>query len=100
MYLDMYHWVERVRHDLETKAPRHTPVYLSIYLSITVMTLLLGRKVMTKLDGILKSKDITLLTKFSSVAQLCLTLCNPMNPSTPGLPIHHQLLEFTQTCVH
>ena len=63
MYLDMYHWVERVRHDLETKAPRHTPVYLSIYLSITVMTLLLGRKVMTKLDGILKSKDITLLTK-------------------------------------
>ena len=36
----------------------------------------------------------------SSVAQLCLTLCNPMNPSTQGLPVHHQLLEFTQTHVH
>ena len=37
---------------------------------------------------------------FSSVAQSCLTLCNPMNRSTPGLPVHHQLIEFTQTHVH
>ena len=36
----------------------------------------------------------------SSVSQLCLTLCNPMNHSTPGLPVHHQLPEFTQTHVH
>ena len=35
--------------------------------------------------------------QFSSVAQLCLTLCDPMDPSTPGLPVHHQLPEFTQT---
>ena len=35
--------------------------------------------------------------QFSSVAQSCPTLCNPMNCSTPGLPVHHQLLEFTQT---
>ena len=35
--------------------------------------------------------------QFSSVAQLCLTLCDPMNHSTPGLPVHHQLPEFTQT---
>ena len=35
-----------------------------------------------------------------SVAQLCPTLCDPMNCSTPGLPVHHQLLEFTQTHVH
>ena len=40
------------------------------------------------------------LVQFSSVAQLCLTLCDPMNCSTPGLPVHHQLLEFTQTYVH
>ena len=32
--------------------------------------------------------------QFSSVAQLCLTLCNPMNHSTPGLPVHHQLLQL------
>ena len=38
--------------------------------------------------------------QFSSVAQSCLTLCDPMNHSTPGLPVHHQLLEFTQTHVH
>ena len=38
--------------------------------------------------------------KFSSVAQSCLTLCNPMNHSMLGLPVHHQLLEFTQTHVH
>ena len=38
--------------------------------------------------------------QFSSVAQSCLTLCNPMNHSTPGLPVHHQLLKFTQTHAH
>ena len=38
--------------------------------------------------------------QFSSVAQLCPTLCDPMNLSTPGLPVHHQLPEFTQTHVH
>ena len=37
---------------------------------------------------------------FSSVAQLCPTLCDPKNCSTPGLPVHHQLPEFTQTHVH
>ena len=38
--------------------------------------------------------------QFSSVAQLCLTLCDPMNHSMPGLPVHHELPEFTQTHVH
>ena len=38
--------------------------------------------------------------QFSSVAQLCPTLCDPMNHSMPGLPVHHQLSEFTQTHVH
>ena len=37
--------------------------------------------------------------QFSSVTQSCPTLCNPMNCSTPGLPVRHQLLEFTQTHV-
>ena len=50
--------------------------------------LFLGRKAMTS------------LVQFSSVAQSCPTLCDPMNCSTPGLPVHHQLLEFTQTHVH
>ena len=38
--------------------------------------------------------------QFSSVAQSCPTLCDPMNRSTPGLPVHPQLLKFTQTHVH
>ena len=70
--------------------------------------LLLGRKVMTNLDSIFKSRDITLLTKvhlvnsvqFSSVTQSCPTLCDPMNRSRPGLSVHHHLPEFTQTHIH
>ena len=38
--------------------------------------------------------------QFSSIALSCPTLCNPMDCSTPGLPVHHQLPEFTQTYVH
>ena len=38
--------------------------------------------------------------QFSSVTQSCPTLCDPMNCSTPGLPVHHQLPEFTQTHIH
>ena len=41
-----------------------------------------------------------LRVQFSSVTQLCLTLCNPMDCSTPSLPVHHQLPEFTETHVH
>ena len=42
----------------------------------------------------------SLMYQFSSVAQSCLTLWDPTDCSTPGLPVHHQLLEFTQTHVH
>ena len=69
--------------------------------------LLLGRKVITNLDSIFNTRDITLLTKvrlissvqFSPVTQACQTLCDPMNCSIPGLPVHYQLPEFTQTHV-
>ena len=40
------------------------------------------------------------LSQFSSVAQSCLTLCDPTDCGTPGFPVHHQLLELTQTYVH
>ena len=46
------------------------------------------------------SLNIHTSVEFHSVTQSCLTLCNPMNGSTPGLPVHHQLLEFTQIHVH
>ena len=47
-----------------------------------------------------KLKILYELTQFSSVAQSCPTLCDPMNRSMPGLPVHHQFPEFTQTHVH
>ena len=43
---------------------------------------------------------LTVKFQFSSVAQSCRTLCDPMNRSTPGLPVHHQLPDFTQTHIH
>ena len=48
----------------------------------------------------LKTGNRTAINSVSSVSQLCTTLCDPMNCSIPGLPVHHQLLEFTQTHVH
>ena len=47
-------------------------------------------------------KEIFLVVsvQFSSVTQSCPTLCDPMNHSMSGLPVHHQLPEFTQTHVH
>ena len=45
-------------------------------------------------------KLIFFSSQFSSVAQLCPIRCHPKDCSTPGLPVHHQLLEFTQTHVH
>ena len=51
--------------------------------------------------GICPAFDIVFPNRsFNSVTQLCLTICDPMNCSTPGLPVHHQLPEFTQTHVH
>ena len=43
---------------------------------------------------------VRIIVQFSSVAQLCLTLCDPMDNSTPGFPVHHQLLELAQTHFH
>ena len=48
-----------------------------------------------------KAKEThSIFTLYSSVAQPCPTLCDPMNHSMPGLPVHHQLPESTQTHVH
>ena len=65
----------------------------------------LGKKILPQSNE-RSGEDVFLpFNKFSwhqirSVAQSCPTLCDPMNRSTPGLPVHHQLPEFTQTYVH
>ena len=61
--------------------------------------------VVIKLDGLVLVQKENYINsfaqvQFSSFAQSCLTLCNPMDCSRPGLPVHHQLPEFIQTHVH
>ena len=58
-----------------------------------------GRKLVEKDWNFLKDCSF-LAHQFSSVAQSCLTFCDPMDCSTPGFPVHHQLLELGQTHVH
>ena len=57
---------------------------------------------MRNISNLRYADDTTLMveSEFSSVAQSCPILCDPMNRSTPGLPVHHQLPEFTQIHVH
>ena len=55
---------------------------------------------MCRICIIILFKYFIIFFQFSSVAQSCPTLCDPMNRNTPGPPVHHQLPEFTQTHVH
>ena len=63
-----------------------------------VMSLLFN--MLSRLVHNFSSKECTSSVQFNSVTQACPTLCDPMDCSTTGLPVHHQLLEFTQTHVH
>ena len=59
-----------------------------------------GKKHFDFITGKTQRRNFLLYRNISSVAQSCSTLCDPMNRSTPGLPVHHQLPESTQTPVH
>ena len=75
-------------------------LYLAFFEQMTQKSLL-GARNCIKFPGIRWwSIGCISSVQFSSVAQSCPTLCDPMNRSTPGLPVHHQLPEFTQTRVH
>ena len=68
-----------------------------------IFTCILGSQLQSSEDFSLSRDPLPLLVlfaQFSSISQLCLTLCDPMDCSTPGFPVHHQLPEFTQTHVH
>ena len=61
----------------------------------TMSTMYLHNRLYIRLEYI-----FSYIHQIRSVTQLCPTLCDPMNRSTPGLPVHHKLLEFTETHVH
>ena len=80
-----------------------SPRTMMLLIMLSPSSLVMAIKVVHLCPGfLLLSRTIYIcsLSQFSSVAQSCPTLCNPMNHSTPGLPDHHQLLESTQTHVH
>ena len=74
----------------------------TIYSSAILLSLFIAFSVLLSLSEVSVLLIILFSSpfQFSSVTQLCPTLCDTMNCSTPGLPVHHQLLEFTQTHVH
>ena len=75
--------------------PNSISCYREIIPEIDVATfIVLALKIATT------TSTTTLIREFSSVAQLCPTLCDPINHSMPGFPFHHELPEFIQTHVH
>ena len=81
-YVDSSSTYENKSDDLRREDYTFVSVILFTYMNICICTF------------------IGIALQFSSVTQSCLTICDLMNRSTPGLPVHHHLLEFTQTHVH
>ena len=84
-------WTSKLPGDLGWKSGsgRNPDMYKYLFKTKYILVRVLSNGV---IDPVLWFSSV----QFSSVAQLCPTLCDPMNHSTPGLPVHHQLPEFTQ----
>ena len=90
-------WVFVGRTDVEAETPILWPPDAKSYFSIPSLLTFISASVWEAFcDEFLPWCSV----QFSSVDQSCLTLCDPLDYSNPGLPVHHQLLEFTQTHVH
>ena len=76
--------------------------YSTYFIIFIPMYFILGTANITGIMILISDSNCSLLVsvQFSSVAQSCLTLCDPMDCSSSGLPIHHQLPELTQTHAH
>ena len=72
-------------------------LYFQYYMSFPVVLFL---QVFNNINIYLIILALLVACQFSSLVQSCPTVCDPINHSTPGLPVHHQLLEFTQSHVH
>ena len=103
LFVSFYQWVVDFHSILlhpivqEGTCRNHSPVEMSV--------LSLASAIVSAITVVISSSKVLIRAwsssvQFSSVAQSYPTLCNPMNRSTPGLPVHHHLPEFTQTQVH
>ena len=88
-----WHYFLQGRPFLKTPAPLPA---MALLLPLTTVICLTCRRWPQTASGCWNHSSV----QFSSVSQSCLTLCDPMDCSTPGPPVHHQLLEFTRTHVH
>ena len=108
----LHSWVEEKNHSTFHRAIwQYLPNFKHIYLKETIWRRLDNLTILNLLScdcnisfHLFICFCLLFITQFSSVqsssvAQFCLTLCDPMNHSTPGFPVHHQLMEFTQTHV-
>ena len=84
---------------LAKRIPPSSNLYCVVYKAFSVL-IACGYKTIIQRSYICVYFVFQTSPQFSSVAQSCPTLCEPMNRSTPGLPVHHQLPEFIQTHVH
>ena len=82
------------------KDPRSLEVHINHQAALEAHLQEAGNPLVSIVEDIQTSANWISSVQFSSVAQLCPTLCDPMNCITPGLHVHHQLLELTQTHVH
>ena len=103
LHLPSVHLGNMVKEDYEEEGGKKTRVHIIDTFSGVIIYFLqisyhFSRPSITTMIVHLQKEKCSV--QLSSVTHLCPTLCDPMNGSMPGLPVHHQLLEFTQTCVH
>ena len=84
----------------ESKAGSQRGVWMLVFIAAVFTVTKKWKKLISQWNKMKHIHTMEPSVQFSSVAQSCPTLCDPMNRSTPGLPVHHQLPEFTQTHVH
>ena len=91
--------INNLRYADDTTLMAESEELKGLLMKVKVESEKVGLKLNIQKTKIMASSPISSV-QFSSVTQWCPTLCNPMNHSTPGLPVHHQLPEFTQTHIH
>ena len=91
--------INNLRYADDTTLMEESEELKSLYMKVKEESEKVGLKLNIQKTKIMAYSPISSV-QFSSVTQACPTLCDPMNHSTPGLPVHHQLPEFTQTHIH